>query len=85
MRNPATTAVTSPAAGVAPEAIAIAMLSGKATIATVTPAAASATNCLALYPGRVVRIFGFTRSLPLGRWGKLSRPDRRPFEHGARH
>jgi hypothetical protein len=36
--------VTSPAAGSAPEAIAMAMLKGSATIATVIPASASATK-----------------------------------------
>ena len=37
-------AVTSPARGVAPDAMAIAMLSGRATRATVTPASTSARN-----------------------------------------
>src|SRR4051812_31889202 len=60
MRSPATTAVTRPAAGVAPDAMAIAMLSGNATIATVAPAAASAANWRSVYPGRVERSFGFT-------------------------
>ncbi len=41
-RNPPTIAVVSPIAGVAPAAIAIAIDSGSATIATVNPAMASA-------------------------------------------
>ncbi len=45
IRKPPITAVTSPAAGAAPEAMAMAMLSGSATIATVTPATASPANC----------------------------------------
>ncbi len=40
-------AVTRPAAGGAPEPMAIAMLSGRATNATVTPAIASAKKILA--------------------------------------
>ena len=44
IRKPATIAVTRPAAGSAPEAIAMARLSGRATIATVTPAKTSAAN-----------------------------------------
>jgi hypothetical protein len=44
IRKPATMAVTSPAAGSAPEAMAIARLSGRATIATVMPASTSAPN-----------------------------------------
>jgi len=42
--NPPMTAVISPLAGSAPDAIAMAMLSGSATIATVTPAIRSARN-----------------------------------------
>jgi hypothetical protein len=41
-------AVTKPAAGSAPDAIAMAMLKGSATIATVTPASASEMNSLAV-------------------------------------
>ena len=41
MRKPATTAVTNPLSGVAPEAMASAMASGRATIATVSPSTAS--------------------------------------------
>ena len=44
IRNPATIAVTSPASGGAPEAMAIAMLSGIATSATLIPANRSRTN-----------------------------------------
>ena len=42
IRNPPMMAVTSPLAGSVPDAMAIAMLSGIATIATVIPARASA-------------------------------------------
>jgi len=45
--NPPTTAVTSPTSGVVPEAIASAMASGSATIATVRPATASALRSAA--------------------------------------
>lgn len=48
IRKPATTAVTSPVAGGAPEAMAMAMDSGIATIATVTPAITSARRSPAL-------------------------------------
>lgn len=41
IRKPATTAVTRPLSGVVPEAIASAIASGRATIATVSPAIAS--------------------------------------------
>ena len=44
MKKPATTAVTSPLSGEAPEATAIAMARGNATIATVTPATTSERN-----------------------------------------
>jgi hypothetical protein len=44
IRNPATTAVTRPWAGSAPEAMAMASDSGSATIATVIPARRSARN-----------------------------------------
>ena len=44
IRNPPIIAVTMPFAGSAPEAIAMAMLSGKATIATISPATTSATS-----------------------------------------
>ena len=42
IRKPATIAVTSPCAGSAPEAMAMARLSGKATMATEIPASTSA-------------------------------------------
>ena len=42
--KPPTIAVTRPVAGVAPEAMAIAMQSGNATMATVAPAIMSALN-----------------------------------------
>jgi hypothetical protein len=42
MRNPATTAVNNPRSGEVPEAIASAIESGNATIATVSPANRSA-------------------------------------------
>ena len=47
IRNPATTAVTRPVTGSAPLAIAMARLSGMATMATVTPVNRSARNCTA--------------------------------------
>ena len=47
-QEPATIAVTSPAAGGAPEAMAIAMLSGIATSATLMPATRSPRNSLAV-------------------------------------
>jgi hypothetical protein len=50
MRKPATTAVMRPCAGVTPEAIAIAIASGTATIATVSPAVASARSFAQEYP-----------------------------------
>ena len=43
-RNPPTIAVTSPMAGVTPEAMAMAIDSGSATMATVRPASASARS-----------------------------------------
>ena len=46
IRKPATTAVTSPFSGVVPEAMASAMASGSATMATVSPAMASLRNCV---------------------------------------
>ena len=46
--KPAMIAVVSPVAGLAPEAIAMAIDSGSATSATVTPAKASAANSRAL-------------------------------------
>ena len=44
MRKPPTMAVNSPRSGVAPEAMAIAIESGSATMATVSPAMASARS-----------------------------------------
>ena len=44
IKKPATMAVTKPASGSAPEAIAIAMLKGRATSETVMPASASRKN-----------------------------------------
>ena len=46
IKKPATTAVTRPLSGDAPEATAIAIASGRATIATVRPAITSALNRL---------------------------------------
>src|SRR5262249_15030517 len=59
IRMPATTTVTSPSPGLAPEAIAIAMASGSATIATVRPATRSAASSRPLYSLSVVMIFGW--------------------------
>jgi len=59
MKKPATTAVTRPLDGSAPDAIAMARLNGNATMATVTPAARSAANRAQLYSRMVVRIFGW--------------------------
>ena len=53
-------AVTSPALGVAPDAMAMAMLSGNATSATVIPASPSLRNKGQEYPWIVVSSFGFT-------------------------
>ena len=64
-------AVTRPAAGSAPEAIAMARLSGNATIATVTPAKTSAANSGQLYVFRVVSSFGVTVAGGRGRWASV--------------
>lgn len=45
IRKPAMIAVCRPFSGVAPEAIASAIASGRATMATVSPASASARRC----------------------------------------
>jgi hypothetical protein len=45
IKKPPTIAVYNPRSGVAPDAIAMAIDSGSATMATVTPAATSARSC----------------------------------------
>src|SRR5690606_14647303 len=52
IRNPATTAVIRPLSGEAPLAMPSAMASGKATMATVSPASASARKSARPYPSR---------------------------------
>src|SRR5262245_46632746 len=59
MRKPATTAVTRPLSGVVPDAIAIAMASGRATMATVTPAIVSAPNLFQSYPSFAITVIDF--------------------------
>src|SRR5690606_31559388 len=59
IRKPATTAVTRPASGVAPEAMASAMARGRATTATVRPAMVSARKSPKPYPClRTVTVLG---------------------------
>jgi hypothetical protein len=50
--KPPTTAVVRPRSGVAPEAIAIAIDNGSATMATVKPENASARRSESVYPSR---------------------------------
>ncbi|KCZ48874.1 hypothetical protein HY17_14815 [Hyphomonas sp. CY54-11-8] len=58
-RKPPTIAVIRPCAGLAPDATAMAMDNGKATIATVRPAMASARSLSRPYPSRsTVTSFG---------------------------
>ncbi len=58
IRKPATTAVTNPVAGAAPDAMAMARLSGRATMATVMPAIRSDRTLRGVLWGRVVRSLG---------------------------
>src|SRR5690606_34356036 len=78
IRKPATIAVTSPASGGAPEAIAIAMLSGIATSATLIPANRSPTNSRDVYSGSVVSSLGFMR-----RSGLAQQLERHSIGHDA--
>src|SRR5574343_48322 len=61
IRKPATMAVTRPASGLTPEAIAKAMASGRATTPTVTPAPRSARKRRRSWPGRVSSRRGWKR------------------------
>src|SRR6185369_2444816 len=58
IRNPAMTAVKSPASGFTPEAIANAIASGNATIPTVMPDTRSAEKSLEVYPFKVSNNLG---------------------------
>ena len=58
MINPATMAVYRPCSGPTPDAIASAMDSGSAMIATMMPATISEAICFFVYPLSAVRIFG---------------------------
>jgi len=59
MKKPPIIAVINPSAGVAPEAMVIAILKGRATSATVNPASTSPRNKVQLYSCIVVMIFGW--------------------------
>src|SRR3989344_6671374 len=79
IRKPATTAVISPTSGAAPEAMASAMASGRATTATVRPAMASARRSPGPYPCRsTVTVLGrnsFQSAFIAHRLPPLDQPD----------